>query len=385
MRHVNDRIPPVRAIDPSIDAGVSPTDPGAADKDPAARTGSAAAAWDAYHTIADRLLPRRWHRVARLTGKPDEAPPAAAPPPFTPPPPDLPPWRLRGVPGADARAAPQRPRGTAGGGRAERGSPVAPPPTRTASRPDLPRLSLRRDRTPSAVGGIRRARRPRGGGRRGGGAAGAAGTTLGSSGDRGNLDREPGRRRRGGRRHPRRAERAGPLRTGWASAVGTVGVKPESDADRARPRHTTQGGRNSGRGAGRGAAGVVLRVRTRSRSSTRRRLSRQRRSRRRPHRGRSPSEATRSSCPNPTARRAGCSATTPRRAPRRRAATWRTACSGSCSAATSCGCCDGPHPRRYDATIGTQLSRRRSATAPSRWWSPTASGHGLEGRLAHRV
>ena len=68
MRHVNEPIPPVRAIDPSIDEEISDWIQGLLSKDPAARMGSAAAAWDAYEEIADRLLPRRWHRVARLTG-----------------------------------------------------------------------------------------------------------------------------------------------------------------------------------------------------------------------------------------------------------------------------------------------------------------------------
>jgi serine/threonine protein kinase len=90
MRHINDQIPPVRAIDPSIDPEISDWIQGLLSKDPAARTGSAAAAWDAYEEIADRLLPRRWHRESRLTGKPGDAPVVAPPPPFTPPPADLP-------------------------------------------------------------------------------------------------------------------------------------------------------------------------------------------------------------------------------------------------------------------------------------------------------
>ena len=90
MRHINEPIPPVRAIDPSIDEEISDWIQGLLSKDPAARMGSATAAWDAYEEIADRLLPRRWHRVARLTGEPGEAPRAATPPPFTPPPADLP-------------------------------------------------------------------------------------------------------------------------------------------------------------------------------------------------------------------------------------------------------------------------------------------------------
>jgi serine/threonine protein kinase len=91
MRHVNEPIPPVRAIDPSIDPEISDWIQALLAKDVAARTGSAAAAWDAYEEIADRLLPRRWHREARLTGTPEDAPRPAMPPPFTPPPADLPP------------------------------------------------------------------------------------------------------------------------------------------------------------------------------------------------------------------------------------------------------------------------------------------------------
>ncbi len=90
MRQVNDQIPPVRAIDPSIDQEISDWIQGLLSKDPAARMGSATAAWDAYEEIAERLLPRRWHRVARLTGEPGDAPRAGTPPPFTPPPVDLP-------------------------------------------------------------------------------------------------------------------------------------------------------------------------------------------------------------------------------------------------------------------------------------------------------
>src|SRR4029079_16940720 len=56
MRHINDQIPTVRAIDPAIDPEIYDWIQGLLSKDPAARTGSAAAAWDAYEEIADRLL-----------------------------------------------------------------------------------------------------------------------------------------------------------------------------------------------------------------------------------------------------------------------------------------------------------------------------------------
>ena len=123
MRHVNEPIPPVRAIDPSIDEEISDWIQGLLSKDPAARMGSAAAAWDAYEEIADRLLPRRWHRVARLTGKPGEAPQAATPPPFTPPPADLP-----SEPMADAFETYQEPTP----------EPPAEPPTAPAEPPAEP-------------------------------------------------------------------------------------------------------------------------------------------------------------------------------------------------------------------------------------------------------
>ena len=179
MRHVNDPIPPVRAIDPSIDEEISDWIQGLLSKDPAARMGSAAAAWDAYEEIADRLLPRRWHRVARLTGEPGEAPRAATPPPFTPPPADLPSEPMaddfetyqerppeaarrasggaaRRASGGDARRGGGRPLPGGAATRAARGaaarppaaaepsdeSPVAPPPARPAEPPDLPTTPL---------------------------------------------------------------------------------------------------------------------------------------------------------------------------------------------------------------------------------------------------
>jgi predicted Ser/Thr protein kinase len=106
LRHINEPIPPVKSIDPAIDPAISDWIEALLVKDPGARTRSATEAWDAYEEIADRLLPRRWRREARLaerTGvpaapepaeqrEPTEPPPAPAP--FTPPPPDLPPGPL---------------------------------------------------------------------------------------------------------------------------------------------------------------------------------------------------------------------------------------------------------------------------------------------------
>jgi serine/threonine protein kinase len=97
LRHINEPIPPVKTIDPAVDQEVSDWIEALLVKDPAARTRSAAEAWDAYEEIADRLLPRRWRREAPLLRRAEEPPAAPEPPPpapFTPPPPDLPPGPL---------------------------------------------------------------------------------------------------------------------------------------------------------------------------------------------------------------------------------------------------------------------------------------------------
>ena len=197
-------------------------------KDPAARMGSAAAAWDAYEEIADRLLPRRWHRVARLTGKPGEAPRAATPPPFTPPPATSRPSRwprpsrlpsLRRTGRTSGRAAGRAARPNHRRRRRPQSHPICRPP-----------LSPRRDRTAiGAGGGDRRARRPRGGDRRGGGAAWRRWRRRRRR-SRTRPDREPGRRRRGGRRRPARPNGLA-FSDGivWASTrAGTVGSRPNA-------------------------------------------------------------------------------------------------------------------------------------------------------------
>ena len=160
MRHVNDPIPPVRAIDPSIDEEISDWIQGLLSKDPAARMGSAAAAWDAYEEIADRLLPRRWHRVARLTGKPGESPQAATPPPFTPPPADLPPEPMaddfESYQEQTPEPPPEPPAAVEPSDESPAAPPPAPPPRRPPSRPICrPPRSPRRDRTAIGGGGRR--------------------------------------------------------------------------------------------------------------------------------------------------------------------------------------------------------------------------------------
>ena len=244
MRHVNDPIPPVRAIDPSIDEEISDWIQGLLTKDPAARTGSAAAAWDTYEEIADRLLPRRWHRVARLTGKPGESPPAAAPPPYTPPPADLPPEPMAD----DLEPPPEPPAEPPAAAEPSDESPVAPPPAPPAEPPDLPTTPLpaarpdgHRRRWPAiaAVGvlvvAVVAAVALLGGGGDDGGGGGAGTATPAASPDGGGpvaVD-IPG------------APNGLALSDGivWASTrAGTVGIKPDRTLIE-RGRDTTQGGR----------------------------------------------------------------------------------------------------------------------------------------------
>ena len=175
LRHVNDPLPPVRAIDPSIDQEISDWIEGLVSKDPAARPGSAAAAWDAYEEIAERLLPRRWHREARLSGGPGAAPPVGTPPPFTPPPADLPsepmaepapPADLPSEPLAEpAPPAEPPPPATARRAAAARGAAATLEPPPPAEPPDLPTTQLPAEAAPAPVGAdrrrCRRARRDR--------------------------------------------------------------------------------------------------------------------------------------------------------------------------------------------------------------------------------
>jgi serine/threonine protein kinase len=108
MRHVNEPIPSVSSLVPSVDEELSAWVARLLIKDPEARTRSARAACDELDEIAIALLGSRWNRNARLhplldiadaypplTPTPFPATDAGVPGPYTPPPADLPPGPLR--------------------------------------------------------------------------------------------------------------------------------------------------------------------------------------------------------------------------------------------------------------------------------------------------
>jgi serine/threonine protein kinase len=66
LRHVNEPIPPVRSIDPSVDERISDWVEALLVKDPDQRTRSAADAWDELEEILISQLGPRWRREARL-------------------------------------------------------------------------------------------------------------------------------------------------------------------------------------------------------------------------------------------------------------------------------------------------------------------------------
>src|SRR6185503_17659626 len=66
LRHVNEPIPAVKSIDPSIDQGVSDWIEKLLVKDPNKRTQSATDAWDDVEEIVIGILGARWRREARL-------------------------------------------------------------------------------------------------------------------------------------------------------------------------------------------------------------------------------------------------------------------------------------------------------------------------------
>src|ERR1044072_7467173 len=66
LRHVNEEIPSVKSVEPSVDAGISDWIEHLLVKDPAKRTQSAVDAWDEYEEIVIGLLGPRWRREARL-------------------------------------------------------------------------------------------------------------------------------------------------------------------------------------------------------------------------------------------------------------------------------------------------------------------------------
>src|ERR1041384_7624810 len=71
LRHVNEPIPPVKTIDPSVDQGISDWIEAVLVKDPKQRTQSAADAWDDFEEIIIGLLGPRWRRSARLMERAD--------------------------------------------------------------------------------------------------------------------------------------------------------------------------------------------------------------------------------------------------------------------------------------------------------------------------
>jgi Protein kinase domain len=95
LRHVNEPIPPISTIDPSIDEAVSDWVARLLVKDPKERTQSANEAWDEYEEIVIRLLGPRWRRGARLT---ERAQQLDTPKPLTPAP-------FEGAPGESGDAA----------------------------------------------------------------------------------------------------------------------------------------------------------------------------------------------------------------------------------------------------------------------------------------
>ena len=81
LRHVNEPIPPISTIDPSIDEGLSAWVERLVVKEPKERTRSATEAWDDLEEIIIGLQGPRWRRAARLV---DRAPQADTPKPLTP-------------------------------------------------------------------------------------------------------------------------------------------------------------------------------------------------------------------------------------------------------------------------------------------------------------
>jgi len=81
LRHVNEQIPAVKSIDPSVDPAISDWIERLLVKDPKQRTQSALEAWDDFEEIVIAELGPRWRRSARLLG---DAAPIDTPKPLTP-------------------------------------------------------------------------------------------------------------------------------------------------------------------------------------------------------------------------------------------------------------------------------------------------------------
>jgi serine/threonine protein kinase len=81
LRHVNEPIPPVKSIEPSVDQGISDWIERLLVKDPKLRAQSATAAWDDFEELVIGILGPRWRREARLM---EDVAQADTPKPLTP-------------------------------------------------------------------------------------------------------------------------------------------------------------------------------------------------------------------------------------------------------------------------------------------------------------
>jgi len=73
LRHLNEPIPAVSSLDPSVDRGISDWIERLLVKDPTQRVRSAADAWDELEELIIALVGPRWRRSARLSAPDDEA------------------------------------------------------------------------------------------------------------------------------------------------------------------------------------------------------------------------------------------------------------------------------------------------------------------------
>jgi len=119
LRHVNEPIPAITSVDPSLDAGVSEWVEKLLVKDPKERTQNANDAWDDFEEIVIGLLGPRWRRSARLSA---DARHAGTPKPLTPAP-------FEGAPEAQPSDEFQSFAWGAGGATEAPPGPATPPPS----------------------------------------------------------------------------------------------------------------------------------------------------------------------------------------------------------------------------------------------------------------
>jgi serine/threonine protein kinase len=137
LRHVNEPIPSVKSIDPSVDEGVSEWIEQLLVKDPKQRTQSANEAWDEFEEIVIGLLGPRWRRKARLL---EPAEHVDTPKPLTPAP-------FQGTSAADTPTSDEfqsfawgKSAGPETGEGAPPPGPYTPPPSQTAPVPPEPQV-----------------------------------------------------------------------------------------------------------------------------------------------------------------------------------------------------------------------------------------------------